>query len=295
MKEVLILVPTHPTRYKRLHEFIGSYNENELYFSSDLCFVMSNKGDDKIFHDKIGKYNTLILPDGIVHSSGKGIINIKKLFGVKVKANEYKYIIVMDDDALFCKKVDLFKVCETYFQKKVLISSFSNGKSKIALDAAHACKRFFRNYQGKSKIENIDLLWFNQPCIYKSDTIDDFFNKTGIDEWLGELTDLDFDYLIYMYYLILFCGFTVVSCGLRGDMSIAELTSNKDVELLDNSYENLIYYCATEYMQKFLPNTNIFITWHVDRESNVHGGVRWFVKACFFKISVILKNIGEKI
>jgi hypothetical protein len=227
------------------------------------------------------------------------LMKSQKLYGVSQKYKEYEYIIVLDDDLVFCKSVDLYVICQEYFSSRYLISSSFDGTDKVAIRAAEVCKRFFRNYPNFQRLENTKLLWFNQPCIYRSEDIPDFFLKTGLDRWMPQLTYLDFDYIIYMYYLILFDGFEVRDSGIKAAISASEIVSNGSFEVLNNNYKDMKWYCLSEYMQKFLPNDCTFITLHYDREPRTRKYMKrnpkWFIYACMYKMSMILMNKCQKI
>lgn len=300
MNKVCIVVPTYPPRYKKeVKDFLDSYYENKLDRSADICFVFSDKSAEDLFIEEIGRYESIILSPNIALANGREIINIKKLYAVQQLQEKYEYMLVMDDDCRFCKDVDLYEICLDFFSRKVLIESQSNGEDIIALEAQKACKRFFTNAQNYAQLNNVGLLWFNQPCIYSSENIRDFFEKTKIDYWWSELTCFDFDYLIYMYYLVLYQGFVVRNCGMRAAISAVEITSDGKVEFLDDSYKDQIYYCASEYMQTILPSDKIFITWHYDREPKTRKRLRknykWLFKGGFHRISVIFEKWSAKI
>ncbi len=106
-------------------------------------------------------------------------------------------------------------------------------------------------------------LWFNQLCIYKTDTLDRFWQKINYDGVVKELNYLTFDYYIYMYYLILFEGFVVHDMKIKAEFGVYE--SRYFIENLDQKYKEFPVYLTTMANLSNFDNENLFLLIHLDR------------------------------
>ena len=159
-----------------------------------------------------GGYKGLILPKGLRILENKGIINIKKLYGIREIKGEYEYILVLDAESKFIKKGKLRSICEEYFNNKILYGNtviHDEIRNQQLLKIYTGCQSLFKNPEQLIQY-NKYCLWFNQLCIYKTDTIEDFFNKTNMDKNIYNLSYFQFEYYIYMYYLIIYHNFKIV-------------------------------------------------------------------------------------
>lgn len=212
---IALLIPLYPPHFKRADALLDSVHQHMLNEQADVYFVFSNETEAASYSKKVKK---IILPEDLRLQNNKGIINIKKFYGLRYLGESYNYIIVLDAESQFVRNCNLEKICKSFFRKKEIY-----GNTPI-LDVAQiqkSCKRFFEDSQ-RNLLDSYDELyfWFNQPCIYSSANLKSFFSVTHILDQMGQLCYFDFDYYIYIYYLILYEGFKVVDlqawapCGL---------------------------------------------------------------------------------
>ena len=198
-------MPIYPPHYEYARDFLRSFEKFKLDWQADMWFVFSNDADHLTFPEA---KNAIVLPQNLELTREAGVINIKKFYGLLQIKEKYEYILVIDSETLIVKKTDINTVCDDFFCKKILW-----GNIPIDSDAykiTESCRRHSDFSEREGTIENDSLhLWFNQPCIYKTSNLDDFFCKIEMPEKLGELTFWDFDYNIYMLYLMYNCDFRI--------------------------------------------------------------------------------------
>ena len=203
-KKIAFLMPIFPPHYKYAKNFLESFEYYKLNKQADFYFVFSNEEDKSTCKIKY-EYKSIILPEYLKDfGREQGIINVKKLYGVYQLKDNYEYIIVCDSESLINKNINLLDICETFFNNKVLWGAIKYPCKEVE-SFTNACSSLFAE---KDKIDDKGLcFWFNQLCIYKANTIDEFFEKANLKENITKLNFWHFDYYIYMYYLMLYHEF----------------------------------------------------------------------------------------
>lgn len=145
----------------------------------------------------------LIMPKEIDVSTGHAI-NRKKLYAVsELSKMGYDYIIMLDADFVFARTVDLEFICKRFWEEKIIISCYCSRYPQIVEQSfSH-----FKNHPDSNKIDLRLYSWLNQPCIYKCDTVKNFFDALGGTQDFNKFVWGDFDYLLYTYYLLLYENF----------------------------------------------------------------------------------------
>lgn len=146
-------------------------------------------------------------------------------------------------------------------------------------------KRFFEDSM-KPRLQSDLYLWFNQPCIYKCSTLDDFFSVINYAENEAQFTWHDFDYYIYMYYLILYHGFTIDDIEIESNYGICEASLDY-LWFKSNKYEKInIWMCSQVTLPKF-DTPNLFIVCHLDRDE------AWLLRITNIKIDNLSHQVNE--
>ena len=274
-KKITFLIPTYPPHFKYAKDLLTSFYKNNLDKQADLFFIFTDEKEKVEFGEC---YSYIILPKELRVFENKGIINIKKFYGISQLKDRYNYIIILDDESKFIKNINLEKLCNNYFKNKILYGNNCSDPCNCASIVHSRLDAIFPN----NNIDKNLYLWFNQLCIYKSDTIDDFFNKINYKEIIKKISYHDFDYYIYMYYLILYQGFSIVDMRAECDYGFCETVER--YKLLDG-YKKLNLNLSTQYMYKLLKNKNLFVLIHSDmcddimsKELKVQKSVQKFKK-----------------
>lgn len=274
MKKICFAVPTFPGHYLYAADFIKSFKENKLDEQADLVFIFTNPAE----RDGFLPCKSIVLPPKLrILRDGK-IINIKKFYALMQLKDEYEYIFMIDDECLFRRNVDLYSICQNYFKQKILYGNrVENAPWDFPNIIPAECGKFFSKEQQK-KLKIPVYLWFNQLPIYRTSDLNDFFKTTGIDKNIADLCYFNFDYYVYMFYLILKCDFTVMDIGIIADCAVSEIQNYSFYKVLRIDESVKIYMC-TDYAKQTFNFKDAFISIHLDRLKTQDSKLKKFVKA----------------
>jgi hypothetical protein len=260
---VAFLVPVYPPHYHSARNLIDSFIKNNLHKQAQLYLVFTNFKEKSQFGDF--EFSLTLPPESFAQNKRQGLVNIKKLWAIKQIYRQYDYIIVMDADSLFIKNVNISSLCKDYFDAKVLygnrISKGYNQLDKIK----EPCKRFYSFHPEREKLDSELYLWFNNLCIYNTKHIDDFFEVINYDENIKYMGWADFEYYIYMYYLILYHGFIIDDIEIESNLAVYETNLASWLNFKSEKYKSIkTPLCAIENLNIF-DNEKLFIAIHTDR------------------------------
>lgn len=254
----------------------------------------------------MGFYRSLVLPEILRVTRDQGIINIKKFYALKRLQNDYKFSIVVDSESELIKGVNLMKICEEFYENKILLAN----KTRCECDFINAqSKKFFP----PKRLENDELyFWFNQPCIYKNDYLNEFWREFGchnLKDFL-KLNFYSFDFLIYGYFLLYFKGFKLENVEVLADFGFLECPEFEP--LSDKFLHFKVKLCHPNLYEK-LNNDEIFLFIQKNVQKNVAQNAKtmeqisqenylyktlqgWLRRLKFvaFKIKKIIKNKKNK-
>lgn len=260
--KIAFIIPIYPPHFTYAKNIITSFRLNNLTEQADLWFIFTNEKEQADF----GNYkNSIVLPEELRSYNNSGMITIKKFYGLFQIKNKYEYIIVLDAEVLFVRNIDLEKVCNDFFYAKNLYGNKQSPEGiKLVEPIKNNCKLFFIDNANLNKINDELYLWFNQLCIYKTSTLDDFFEIINYKENAAKFTWYQFDYYIYMYYLILYHNFQTVDIEIKAFVGVCE-ASLEELVFNSNKYEEIpIHMCSLSTFPKF-NNPSLFIICHLDR------------------------------
>ncbi len=262
MNKVCFLIPVYPPHFSYLDNFIESFKKYNYDNQADICVVFTNEEESLSYKNK--DINRLILPPQYRVFKNKGIINIKKLWALFIlKESQYDYILVLDAEALIVKHINLINIFNKFYNEKILWGNqVTSGGATRVNKIKNSCKRFFMY---KDKLDSNLYLWFNQPCIYKVSILPDFLKKINFESNIKNLTWNDFDYYIYMYYLILYQDFKVKDLELVSNYGICESC----VELIrfnSNIYKSANIKMCSKNLFELFDNEDLFLVIHLDRD-----------------------------
>lgn len=280
MNKIAFLIPVYPPHFKYAKSLNDSFKLHQLDKQSDLWFIFTDESEK----EKFGEYNnSLILPKNLRNFQRSGIINIKKFYGLNKLKNKYEYIIVLDSESLFIRNINLKEICDDFWNKKVL---YGNKVLPEGFERVNPIKISCRNHFNIEKeIKNDDLyLWFNQPCIYRAETLDEFFNIISYKEKAADFSWQDFDYYIYMYYLLLYKDFIIEDLEIESNYGICEAGLDY-LFFKSDKYEHCnINMCSQATLTKF-DNPKLFVICHIDRDE------LWMTRVTNIKIDDLLQRV----
>lgn len=282
--KVAFLVPIHPPHFHFARDLLVSLHNHGLDKETEVWFVFTDEVDKASFGDY--PY-TIVLPENLRIFDNNGIINIKKFYGLRQIQDKYPYVIVLDAESQFIRNVNVFALCEEYFSSKILLGNevLPEGTERTE-GIKNSCKRFFAGHKDFEKLNNPLYLWFNQPCIYKTDTLNDFWDKINYDKNIAKLQWADFDYYMYMFYLILYHGFNIEDIDIRSNYGICEATEDL-LFFKSDKYETLPIFMASQPVLHKFDNPKCFIAIHLDRNKD------WLLRVMTQKIDYLMQEIRE--
>ncbi|MEI0799629.1 hypothetical protein R4Q14_15060, partial [Brachyspira intermedia] len=234
----------------------------ELDQQADFWLIFTNEEEKKLF-DKFYNTRNFIIYDSNLGTDRDGIINKKKFYGINYLKDKYKYIIVLDSESLFIKNIDLLNMCDSYFNNKVLYGNTPNEEAIEYVDLVrNNCKRFF--YDLKYKLNTHLYLWFNQPCIYKSSTIENFFEIIDYKNNISTLKFIDYDYYIYMYYLIIYHNFKIIDIEITSILGACQNVI-PSIVFHSHKYKEINLYMCSKYMFDYFNNDMLFLLIQLDK------------------------------
>lgn len=284
-KKICIVVPTYPMHYLYALDLMKSFEEFYYDKQASLYFVFTTPEE----RDGFMPCNSIVLPKSL-RTQSRGIINIKKFYALTQLKEKYEYIIVIDDESLFCRTVDLYDFCSSFFCQKILYGNLiENAPWDFFNAVTESCGKVFK--KDAKKLRSPLWLWYNQIPIYRTADLKDFFKTTGLGKRINSLTYNDFDYYYY-YYLILKFDFCTVDIGITADGAAVETTEGSFFKINGN-YEREHIYMSTRFAKDLFHFDNVFLLCHIDREKTQRkhqGKISQLFKAfkTYFEIKKIL-------
>ena len=198
-----------------------------------------------------------------------GIVNVKKFYALELLKDKYEYIIILDSECEITKAINVYELCEKFYSDKILYGNevFPNYTFFNANIIYKTCKKYFVGHKDLHKLNDKLYLWFNQLCIFKCEYLDDFFRITNITKQYEMLTFWDFEYYIFMYYLILYKDFKIVDMEVIASGGALECDSfypkNGSRKYLSEPF--MVCHLA---LYPYLNKENLFVIHHKDRITN---------------------------
>ena len=101
----------------------------------------------------------------------------------------------------------------------------------------------------------------------------DFFQKTGVLDKIKQLGFFDFDYYIFMNYLVFYQDFSVVDMEIEADWSACESHKKWELHFKSKKYRSShilsrIYLCHSNVLPIY-ENPNLFLSIHVERSVSI--------------------------
>ena len=234
---------------KYVELFIKSAVEYDML--DTLYFLIDNTETFEFLTTMTEKYtsqkpNLIIIPNADYHLFGNraNIPTIKKFYGLNLLKDNFDYIAAIDCECLFLKHFDTYEIFDEIWRTK---SSFFRNRCRSHNEI------FLRNISYCIGLENNEKLiketddfsysnWFNDIPVYKSDTLDDFFdwmfnNKASNGTTIYKNIKQNFccfDYWVYWFWLIVYRDLHDTGC--TETMSFNSLIESVGDSFLDIQY-----------------------------------------------------------
>lgn len=267
MKEKLItnkvafVIPVYTPHFGNAKQLYNSYIHNNLNEQADFWLIFTNENEKEAF----GEYKYSIVYNSKLGVDRDGIINKKKLYALNELKDKYKYIIILDSESLFIKNINILNICKQYFSNKILYGNKTNNEAIDYVNLVrNNCKRFYIKNNNFYKLNTDLYLWFNQPCIYNSSHIKHFFNVIDYDKNISNIKFIDYDYYIYMYYLILYHDFSICDMEITATLSDCQNVLYS-IFFNSNKYKRLNILLCSKFMFDYFDNKNLFLLIQLDK------------------------------
>ena len=243
-------------------------------------------------------YNGIVLDSNInvdvtQSTNVLGIVNVKKFYALDLLKDKYEYIIILDSECEITKAIDVYALCEQFYNNKILYGNevFPNYTFFNVNIIYKTCKKYFAKHKDLHKINDKLYLWFNQLCIFKCEYLHEFFDITNLTNQYEMLTFWDFDYYIFMYYLILYKDFRIVDMEVIASGGALECDAfypqHGSKKYLSESF--MVCHLA---LYPYLNKENLFVIHHKDRiSSEIHYmSLEELKESSIYKIGMLYKN-----
>jgi hypothetical protein len=266
IKTVALIIPIHPKHFHFMENLVNKINSREEN-KIDIYLVFSSEEDHNNFSER-DKIKKIILPNVDTDS----IVSYKKFYALELLKNEtqYDHFIVCDaeidiipenfNDANILKKISEF-----YTNKKVYAGKTNESHTT---DITRTSAEIIANDSLKEITNDYTLYyWWSDLPVYKREHLVDFFSKFSYKN----MNSNHFDHLIYLNYLLLYHGFTIVN--------ITPIINHEwSLEILNTSNENILDMLKNQgygfsFINKGLLNAShdymiregTFLIYHLDR------------------------------
>ena len=203
------------------------------------------------------KIRSLVMPREMQNvSNGHGTSRARCCYALDQLKNDYDYIIFCEPNVVITRNVNLHAICDEFFEQKNLWGNETTGTDFKVDWIKMSCAKWFSSTLDWQKVLSPLYLWFNQPQIYRTSDLDEFFEVTEVLDNITALAWTDFLHYIYMYYLILYHGFKIRDIGLKSIVGVGE--ANRIENLEDKSPEFKPMLCK-KTIARDLENDNLFM------------------------------------
>jgi hypothetical protein len=266
--DIAFVIPIHPPKYIYIYTLINKLIKEDIYI--DIYLVFSNTDDYNAFNMK-SNINPIIIT-GIINN--KSIITFKKFYGLnQLILSKYHYLICCDSEIDIITEhftnINMLKKINDIFSNRIIYAGDITGiwANKIL----EASARLFENEINRLKSITNDFnlyFWWSDLPVYRVSDLDVFFNTININMLIS---DQQFDYIIYQYFLILTDDFKIINTSPITNIkwSLESLNTN-NVNILNSLYDLkygfswLTFYQYNLNKEYFL-NKKSFILYHLDR------------------------------
>jgi hypothetical protein len=277
------IIPVYPGDYKYLEEIRNLPPKREY----DIVVVLTYHSDKSTLNTK--NIDVVLVLEDFVSPEQMNVISSKKLyaiaktyFAMKSLSTRYTYFACVDCEIKFknCKSV-FAKIAERYQDNSIVGCTLNNtADHEHAYECATTINRQSAQYFSNDERNTLSRLtnefrfysWFSDIPIYRSDTSTDFLRHIGFDDinkWLEQST-VNFHWIPYSYYRILYEGARIVDMKTRGILREWSLEC-----MPAETYKKV---CAAGFVPLWVVNsiydssmTNCVLTYHCDRTSVFFG------------------------
>lgn len=256
------IIPVHPPKFQFIYNFLKKTSPIKVFL------VFSNDREYSLFDHKYNnEYTAIILNETL----GNSPVTQKKWFALsKLRSTDFTHFLVCDSE--------IEPILENFTEENILSKINGNvvfagmTNNLIFKEINETCSEFFPDYQ--TDLEDLTqsfrlYFWFSNIPVYHSEYLDEFFgliNKQNIT-----LKYFHFDYIIYVYFLLIFKDFTITNFSeiINSGYSLEHTFTNNIVilEKIGKLGYNFDWVSKKQYekLPEFYQNNGTFLKFHLDR------------------------------
>jgi hypothetical protein len=294
--KICFLIPIYPPHYNYL-TFLNDLSEEHTF---TIIFICTYSRDKALLIDclretvktSFSNIDYIVLQENhniskLIHifdDSKKGIITIKKFYGLYHIINnekyDFHYIACVDSEIQFINAKNIYDKFKLYCDRRIAICGDTTIRSHVHnfLDTIHdECIKFIKTEDEKKAIQEHTkegklYFWFSDINIYDVKILPDFFNYIEFDDtptrfvtFLSKMNFMSFDYVIYFYYCILYHNYRLLCMAdynIKRNWSLeaAPYQIYDEVKQLMNYTTNMVIKnCYTRNLDKFKGDEPILV------------------------------------
>lgn len=298
--KIAFCIPIHEPNFR----FLSFLNSLSFKDSFTIAFILTFKHEkaeianyiDKHIKTSFKNIEYLSLEDGSsieavrkFNSKEKGLINIKKYYGLNslAQTGKYDYLACVDSEIKFVETKNVYNRLKLQAEKKAFICGDVTNANTNLKNCVYFIYEASTSVFNKEDREKLKLLtnngdyyfWFSDIPLYKTDLLKKFLKFLGFesfDDFCGKMSFYTFDYVVYAYYCLLYhdhkllCtkdygvdrSWSMDSCphsvyekvkekmGYRANWVIEDCYKD-NINLFKNDPPILLYHCNREEMSSY--------------------------------------------
>jgi len=217
MKKICLIVPVYPPHFQYLRELIASAERYGYFDQLDIVVVFSSPNDYRNFGAHPASVVPFILPPDF--PVGANIATAKKYYGLFMASASYEWLLSIDSECEFVRKVDLYGQIVKKYEARAIFSSVTINATARRINYVVASR-----YRPDEQLKLFDAtfgfteyFWYNEIPIYKSTDYREFYRTimSALDQG-RKLTWCDFEHTSFVYWLMLNRAAKLVSLTREG-------------------------------------------------------------------------------
>lgn len=267
MKDACFLSPIHPPKFNHGLNFIKTYNE---FFNDDhIYLVFSSIDEENTFLNLASnlRFRSIVCP---TLKSPLSPTTEKKFFGIQeiFKNTNFVNVGVVDIDTDFFKHLDYSQLFHEHNSQKTI---YGNDYQFTPYPILESPLKFF-NEEDQTRIKEMTsncraYFWFNDIPIYNRKYFLNFIKYINYNNRDHELVWMDFDFIIYAYYLMLKENFVLKPILVNNELLNGIFLEDQltiDSVIFNEIYEKIQPMWIVKEIDKHLM-TKTFMHLHIDR------------------------------
>jgi len=211
-RSVAVIAPVHEPKYHFAVRLAASLLEHDI--AADLCLVVKFRAETPVLTNLLprdDRVRVLAQQDGVEGLMGmKNVILVKKWWAVSQLLDTYAYFLLIDSEAEFVKHTNLAAVVEYVHNLGLVFGVGTNTWDFIMRDSAWRYSDAEREAL-RARLNDWKLyLWWNELPVVESSAARAFLNCTKMLESSTDSAVHEFDYIPYIYWMMLHHGWTAV-------------------------------------------------------------------------------------